>query len=50
VHTHFSALTALNIFLGVLIIGTLFRLASYHLIASDNPTLARIGQVMSFQY
>jgi hypothetical protein len=50
VHTHFSAMTALNIFLGVLIVGTLWRLSSYHLIASNNDSLAHVGKAMAFQY
>lgn len=49
-HTHFSAMTALNIFLGVLIVGTLWRLSSYHLIASSNESLAHVGKAMAFQY
>ena len=49
-HTHISALAALNVFLGVLIIGTLFRLVTLHMVASSNPTVARLGQAMAFQY
>jgi hypothetical protein len=49
-HTHFSAMTALNVFLAVLIMGTLWRLASYHLIASKNPAVAHAGKAMAFQY
>lgn len=49
-HTHFSAVAALNIFLAVLIMGTLWRLACYHLIASDNDVLAHIGRAGAFQY
>lgn len=50
VHTHFSAMTALNAFLAVLIVGTLWRLSSYHLAASKNEGLAHLGKAMSFQY
>lgn len=49
-HTHFSAVAALNIFLAVLIVGTLWRLSAYHLIASNNTTANHIGRGMSFQY
>lgn len=49
-HTHFSAVMALNIFLAVLIVGTLWRLASYHLIASDNETLQHLGRAAAFQF
>ncbi len=49
-HTHFSAVAALNIFLAVLIMGTLWRLACYHLIASSNETAQHIGRAGSFQY
>jgi hypothetical protein len=50
VHVHVSALAALNVFLGVLIIGTLFRIVTLHLVASSNPTVSRLGQAMAFQY
>lgn len=49
-HTHFSSMTALNVFLAVLIMGTLWRLGCYHLIASDNESLAHLGRAASFQY
>lgn len=49
-HTHFSAMMALDIFLAVLIIGTLWRLASFHLAASDNPVVAHVGRAAGFQY
>lgn len=49
-HTHFSAMTALNVFLSVLIVGTLWRLACYHLIASDNETFNHLGRAGAYQY
>lgn len=49
-HTHFSAMAALNLFLGVLIVGTLWRLSAYHLIANKNDSLSHIGKAMAFQY
>lgn len=49
-HTHFSAVAALHAFLGVLIVGTVWRLVSYHLMASANPRVSMAGQAMSFQY
>lgn len=49
-HTHFSAMAALNIFLAVLIVGTLWRLASYHMVASQNDSVSHIGRAMGFQY
>lgn len=49
-HTHFSAMAALNLFLAVLIVGTLWRLATYHLVASGNPTVSHLGRAMGFQY
>lgn len=49
-HTHFSAMAALNIFLAVLIVGTLWRLASYHMVASKNDSVQHIGKAMGFQY
>lgn len=49
-HTHFSAVAALHAFLGVLIVGTAWRLASYHLMASPNARISQVGQGMAFQY
>lgn len=49
-HTHFSAMAALTIFLAVLIVGTVWRLASYHAVASSNPTIQHVGKAMAFQY
>ena len=49
-HTHFSAVTAFQTFLAVLIVGTVWRLASLHLTASPNPRVSQAGQAMSFQY
>lgn len=49
-HTHFSALGAVHAFLGVLIVGTVWRLVSLHLIASPNPRVSQLGQGMAFQY
>jgi hypothetical protein len=39
-----------HIFLAVLIAGTLWRLTSYHLIASSQPHLNHLGLAMSQQY
>jgi len=50
VHAHFSALSALNTFLAVLLVGTAWRLGSLHLAASPHPGLSRVGQAMAFQY
>ncbi len=41
---------ALHIFLAVLILGTGWRLATYHLLASGNPQLKRLGTGMAIQY
>lgn len=40
----------IHVFLAVLIMGTLWRLTSYHLIASTRPHLNHLGQAMSTQY
>lgn len=48
--TGFNALVALNTFLAVLIVGTVWRLLSAHLITSGNPAAANLGRAMSFQY
>jgi hypothetical protein len=39
-----------HIFMAVLIMGTLWRLTSYHLIASKQPHLNHLGQAMATQY
>ena len=49
-HSHFSALTALNAFLAVLIVGTLWRLIAWRLAASDRTELRNLGAGMAFQY
>jgi hypothetical protein len=40
----------IHVFVAVLILGTLWRLTSYHLIASSNPHCNHLGQAMSTQY
>lgn len=49
-HTHFGALVIGGTFLGVLLCGTLWRLASAHMVVSGNPTLRRAGEAMAVQY
>lgn len=41
---------ALHVFLIVLVFGTLWRLASFHLIASANPNLQHLGKGMTIQF
>ena len=40
----------LHVFMSVLILGTVFRLVQYHLMASPNPGLQYVGKAMSTQY
>lgn len=40
----------LHVFLAVLILGSLWRLTSYHLIASSQPHMNHLGQAMATQY
>lgn len=49
-HTHFSAMSALGVFLVVLIVGTAWRLGAYRLTASQRPELQQLGAAMAFQY
>jgi hypothetical protein len=49
-HTHFSFLGAAQSFLGVVIIGTLWRVGAMHLVASNNETAQHIGKSMLLQY
>jgi hypothetical protein len=39
-----------HIWTAVLIVGTLWRLLSYHAMASQNPQLQHLGMAMSTQY
>jgi len=50
VHTHFSFMSAAQVFLSVLAIGTLWRLTTLHLVASQNEKVAHLGKAMGFQY
>jgi hypothetical protein len=49
-HTHFSAVHAMNIFLAVLIVGSAWRLASLHLASAKSPGMQHLGRAMAFQY
>ena len=42
--------TGAYIFASVLVFGTLFRLAQYHLMASPTPAWQHLGMAMSIQY
>lgn len=48
--TGFNAVVALNTFFAVLIVGTMWRLVSLHLVASNNSTAHTLGSAMAFQY
>ena len=41
---------ALHVFMSVLILGTLWRVLQYHLMASANPGVQHVGKAMSTQY
>jgi hypothetical protein len=41
---------ALHAFLAVLVVGTMFRLLTYHALASPNPNIQHLGKAMSIQY
>jgi hypothetical protein len=43
-------MSALHVFLLVLIVGTLWRLSSYHAIASQNENISHLGRAMAFQF
>jgi len=49
-HTHFSAVSALQTFLAVLIVGSLWRLTAAHMVAASNSTVQFAGRAMLFQY
>jgi len=39
-----------HIWVSVLIMGTMWRLLQYHLVASDNQTWQHLGRAMALQY
>jgi hypothetical protein len=39
-----------HVFLSVLIAGTLWRMVTFHLLASPNSTLVHLGSAMTVQY
>lgn len=41
---------ALHVFMSVLILGTIWRVIQYHLMASPNAGLQHVGKAMSTQY
>jgi len=49
-HTHFSAISAIGVFLVVLIVGTAWRLGSHRLASSGRPELRNLGAAMAYQY
>jgi hypothetical protein len=49
-HFHGSALHLLTVFLGVVLVGTFWRLAAMHLAASSNGTAKTLGKAMAIQY
>lgn len=49
-HTHFSFMNAVGVFLAVLVIGTLWRLITAHLVVSSNPYAQWAGKAMAFQF
>ena len=40
----------IHVFMTVLVLGTLWRVTQYHLMASPNPGIQHIGKAMSTQY
>jgi hypothetical protein len=49
-HTHIGAIQLVTAFLGIALVGTLWRISAAHLVALDNPTASNIGKAMAFQY
>jgi uncharacterized membrane protein len=49
-HTHFSATMAIGAFMGVLLLGTLWRLIAANFVDSNSATVSTVGRVMLFQY
>ena len=40
----------IHVFMTVLVLGTIWRVTQYHLMASPNPGIQHIGKAMSTQY
>jgi len=49
-HTHFSALSALGIFLVVLIVGSAWKLSAYRMAAARSTWVRNASAAMLFQY
>ena len=49
-HTHVGAIQLVSAFLGVVLVGTLWRVGAAHLVASDSATAKQVGKAMAFQY
>jgi hypothetical protein len=50
-HVHLSALHLIAFFVGVLVVGTLWRLIAFHLILADPTGVSgRYGRMMLLQY
>lgn len=49
-HTHGSAVFALTVFFLVLVVGSAWRLAGYHLANNGDARLSHLGRAMLFQY
>ena len=41
---------ALHVFMSVLVMGTIWRVLQYHLMASPNENMQHLGRAMSTQY
>lgn len=49
-HTHFSVVNGVMIFLTVVVVGTAWRLVASHLIVNQTDFCTPIGEAMLFQY
>lgn len=49
-HTHYSSISAVGIFLVVVILGSAWRLTAYRLCASGNQMAQNFGAAMAFQF
>lgn len=49
-HTHVGAILALVTMLNIALLGTLWRLGAFWLVASSSSTAQNLGKAMLFQY
>ena len=50
VHTHIGVIAGLATMLYIALLGTLWRIGAFHMVAAKSKTLNNLGKAMLFQY